>query len=241
MDGIHDLGGMDGFGDLPPDEPDDASPFHEEWEGRVYAAFVAGIGNGAFDLDEFRHALERHDPAFYLETPYYERWLTGIESLLLDAGVVDRDELASRIESFERGEGELRDGDGPSLEELAAGVADVYRTERDPVAPAFEPGDEVRVRKRHPRGHTRCPRYVRGAIGEVRAHRGTHVLPDASAHGEKRAEPLYNVRFAADDLWGADHTDADAIHIELWEPYLGRVHDRGAGDGDGVATTEGDE
>ena len=220
MDGIHDLGGMDGFDDLPPDEPDDASPFHEDWEGRVYALFVAGIASGAFNLDEFRYALEQHNPGFYLEKPYYERWLTGIESLLLDAGVVDRDELADRIAAFERGEAEISDEPGPSLDELTEGVAEVYQSGREPEDPAFRPGDEVEVRNTHPKGHTRCPRYVRGVRGTIQAHRGTHVLPDASAHGEDRAEPLYNVRFDAADLWGGDHTDADAVHIELWESYL---------------------
>ena len=73
MDGIHDVGGMDGFGPLPPDEPDDASPFHEAWEGRVYALFVAGLASGAFSLDEFRFAIERLDPDRYLEASYYER------------------------------------------------------------------------------------------------------------------------------------------------------------------------
>jgi hypothetical protein len=44
MDGIHDVGGMDGFGALPPDEPDGASPLHEQWEGRVEAMFLAEAG-----------------------------------------------------------------------------------------------------------------------------------------------------------------------------------------------------
>jgi len=220
MDGIHDVGGMDGFDDLPPDEPDEASPFHEEWEGRVYALWVAAIASGAFDLDEFRDALERHDPAFYLETPYYERWLAGVESLLIDAGVVDREELAARAAAFERGESEVTDAPGPSLDELSDGVAEVYQTAREPVEPTFESGDEVRVRKRHPEGHTRCPQYVRGVRGTVEAHRGTHVLPDANVRGDERAEPLYNVRFDAADLWGEGHTDADAVHLELWESYL---------------------
>jgi nitrile hydratase len=220
MDGIHDLGGMDGFDDLPADEPDDASPFHEDWEGRVYALFVAGIASGAFNLDEFRYALERHDPEFYLQAPYYERWLAGIESLLLDADVVDNDELADRVAAFEREDAEITGESGPSLDQLTEGVADAYQSGRESADPAFEPGDEVRVRNRHPEGHTRCPRYVRGVRGTVEAHRGTHLLPDASAHGEERAEPLYNVIFDAADLWGADHTDADAVHIELWESYL---------------------
>lgn len=220
MDGIHDVGGMDGFGDLPPDEPDGASPFHERWEGRTEALFLAGLAADVFNLDEFRYALERHGPTEYLETPYYERHLSGIESLFIDAGVVDHDELVARVEAFERSSATMPRGDGPSLDELTSGAAAAYRTEREPAEPLFRPGDDVRVRKAHPSGHTRCPRYVRGAIGTVQAHHGTHVLPDASAHGEERTEPLYNVRFDAGDLWGDEHTDADAVRLELWETYL---------------------
>lgn len=226
MDGIHDVGGMDGFGDLPPDDPDDASPFHEGWEGRVQAAFVAGLGTGTFNLDEFRHRLERQEPTYYLEAPYYERWLTGLSELFVEAGVIDRGELAERTAAFEAGDAALaEDGDGPDAAELVAGVADAYGSERPDREPAFDVGDRVRVRKEHPSGHTRCPRYVRGAVGEVAARRGVHVLPDANAHGEAVAEPLYNVRFDAADLWGADNTDADAVRIELWESYVEGVDD----------------
>jgi len=221
MDGIHDVGGMDGFGPLPPDEADDASPFGEEWEGRVEAMFFAGLASGAFSLDEFRHRLERQPPTYHLETPYYERWLAGITDLLVDAGVIDEAELAERTAAFEAGEATLREtADGPDAGEIAAGVAESYDSDREPRDPRFSAGDRVRVRKRHPRGHTRCPRYIRGVAGEVTAHRGTHVLPDANAHGEAIAEPLYNVRFDAADLWGEANTDADAVRIECWESYL---------------------
>jgi len=39
MDGVHDLGGMDGFGavEVETDEP----VFHETWEGRVWAMSTA--------------------------------------------------------------------------------------------------------------------------------------------------------------------------------------------------------
>lgn len=227
MDGIHDIGGMDGFGDLPPDEPDDASPFHADWEGRVEAFFLAGLAGGAFDLDEFRHQLEQQSPTYYLETPYYERWLTGIAELFVDAGVVDRNELAERTAAFEAGEADLPEAgpNAPTVDDIAAGVAERYESTREPQDPAFAVGDRVRVRKAHPAGHTRCPRYVRGAVGEVAAHRGTHVLPDANAHGEAVAEPLYNVRFDAVDLWGEGNTDADAVRLECWESYLAREGD----------------
>ena len=229
MDGIHDVGGMDGFGDLPPDEPDDASPFHEDWEGRVEAFFFAGLACGAFDLDEFRSRLERQPPTYYLETAYYERWLTGIADLFVEAGVIDEAELAERTAAFEAGEATLREtAEGPDAEGIAERVAESYDSDREPREPRFSVGDRVRVRKDHPTGHTRCPRYVRGATGAVSAHRGTHVLPDANANGGAVAEPLYNVRFDAADLWGEGNTDADAVRIECWESYL-EAADPGAG------------
>lgn len=228
MDGIHDVGGMDGFGDLPPDEPDDASPFNYDWEGVVEAMFFTGLARGAFNLDQLRYELEQHDPVYYLDTRYYERWQTALETLFVRAGVVDPEELRERAEAFAAGNAEVPDVVDPTVKaEIMDGVANQYESERDPVEPAFAVGDRVRARKDHPSGHTRAPRYVRGVAGDVVAHRGTHGFPDAGARSEDRAEPLYNVRFDAADLWGAEQTDADAIHIELWEPYL-----RSVGEGD---------
>src|SRR5262249_36405104 len=94
MDGIHDLGGLDGFGpvDVEPDEP----AFHEDWERRVFRLnMAAGMGvrpsGGAF-----RHSIERMDPAHYLSSSYYEHWLTGISTLVVEAGLVSREELDRR-------------------------------------------------------------------------------------------------------------------------------------------------
>jgi len=243
MDGIHDVGGMDCFGGLPPDTPDDAGPFDEEWEGVVEALFLTGIARDAFSLDQLRAELERQDPAYHLETPYYERWQTALEALFADAGVVDPGELRERAAAFAAGDAEVPDVVDPEVRrEILDGVAAGYDTGADPVEPAFAVGDRVRARKAHPDGHTRAPRYVRGVAGEVVAHRGTHGFPDAGARGEDRAEPLYNVRFAAADLWGADHTDADAVHIELWEPYLQPVDDAdGATAGDDADDAEAAE
>jgi nitrile hydratase beta subunit len=222
MDGIHDVGGMDGFGELPPDEPAEASPFHEPWEGRVEALFLASLSARFFELDELRATLERHDPAYYLTTPYYERWQSAIEELLFEAGVVDREELVARVDAEAQGTVDVPPGpgDGPTFEELLAGVSEAYDAGRESVEPAYDAGDRVRVAKDHPTEHTRCPRYARGVVGEVTAHRGTYTLPDANVTGDPRAEPLYNVRFDAAALWGAEHTDADAVRLECWESYL---------------------
>jgi len=94
MNGIHDLGGMHGLGPIRP-EPDEPV-FHEDWERRVFGLMVATFGGGQYNVDEFRHAIERMDPAHYLESSYYEHWLSAVETLLVEKGVLSADELAAR-------------------------------------------------------------------------------------------------------------------------------------------------
>ena len=69
-----------------------------------------------------------------------------------------------------------------------------------------------------PPGHTRCPRYVRGATGTVTAVHGGWPLPDRGDDSEP--ETLYTVRFEQTDLWGAD-AEPGALYLDLWDSYLG--------------------
>lgn len=219
MDGIHDLGGVDGFGSVPA-IGDDAT-FHDQWEGRAHAMLVTLLARGVFNTDEFRHARERVDPHYYLQIPYYELVLAGIEKLLLEEGVVDADELERRVAEQAADNRELSTRSDP---ELVADVRElVYEAGPREVAerePAFDAGDRVVVRNDHPLGHTRAPRYARRATGVVQQHFGTYRLPDASAHGQSAAHPMYNVRFDATELWGDRGNEADAVRLDLWEPYL---------------------
>ncbi len=82
----------------------------------------------------------------------------------------------------------------------------------------FAPGDLVRTRNHDPQGHTRLPRYARGAVGEVIEPAGHHALADDRANGRPgRPRPVYHVRFQAAELFGTgDH----AVTVELWEDYL---------------------
>ena len=88
----------------------------------------------------------------------------------------------------------------------------------------FAPGDRVRTRAVDPAGHTRLPRYVRGALGTVVEPAGRHPLADDRARGRSTPpQAVYHVRFAARDLFGAgDHT----VTVELWEDYLTPVEER---------------
>ena len=95
MDGIHDMGGMDGFGKVEP-EPNEPV-FHADWERHVFAMLNLTMAAGQYNVDEVRHSIERMPPAEYLTSPYYERWLYGAEALLDRKGVVTRAELGQRM------------------------------------------------------------------------------------------------------------------------------------------------
>ena len=92
MQGIHDLGGREGFGVLEVEKDEPA--FHHRWEAAVFAMmFAAGRAGATGNSDRFRHAIERIDPAAYLEDSYYGRWLGGLETLFVEAGFVTREAI----------------------------------------------------------------------------------------------------------------------------------------------------
>lgn len=92
MSYVHDIGGLHGFGPVPG--TDDELYFHAAWEARVFALTRALVHNGAFTLDEFRHAIERMEPADYFASGYYERWAAAVERMCLEKGLLTEDELA---------------------------------------------------------------------------------------------------------------------------------------------------
>src|SRR5262249_5692194 len=96
MNGVHDMGGLHGFGRVirEPNEP----VFHADWERRGFALASLAFSLAGINVDEFRHAIERIPPARYLASSYYERWLTALEALLVERGVVTREELLQRID-----------------------------------------------------------------------------------------------------------------------------------------------
>ena len=91
MDGIHDLGGVDGFGAIKVESNEPV--FHERWEPIGYATGIIGFGRRFFTVDEFRHAVERMAPRHYLSSTYYERVVTGVASLYVEKGIVSHEEL----------------------------------------------------------------------------------------------------------------------------------------------------
>ncbi|HUM17736.1 MAG TPA: nitrile hydratase subunit beta [Candidatus Nitrosotalea sp.] len=222
MDGVHDLGGMQGFG--PVEREENEPVFHADWEAAVLTMMRAGGSRGLFNIDEFRHGIERMAPAHYLRATYYEKWLDGVTRLLIEKGVVGVEELAARRAFFEqRPDAPARaalSGPPPAREAPNPNWAqDVIR--KTGATPRFAPGDAVLTREIHPHGHTRLPRYARGRRGVVHRCHGIHVFPDTNAHGQgEQPQPLYSVRFDARELWGESAELNQAVHIDLWESYL---------------------
>ncbi len=100
MNGVHDMGGMHGMGpiDVEADEP----VFHDEWERRAFSMVLLSILKGYVSWDEGRHAIERMGAAKYLGTTYYEHWLASLETLVVEKGVLTRDEIDARMQDLKK-------------------------------------------------------------------------------------------------------------------------------------------
>jgi nitrile hydratase subunit beta len=201
MDGMHDLGGKQGFGTVRYTL--NAPAFHAAWEVRANSLYAFAVRLGIFNMDEYRHAIERMEPRHYLAASYYERSLTSLATLCIEKGVMTREELERRAQGFV-----------PLAAPSAPGRTNAAARQR------FKPGDRVRVRLDCVPGHMRMPGYIRGKAGVVVSESPTYPFPDAHAHSvEAQDEPTYDVRFRSEDLW-PDSSDAALVHVAVFQSYL---------------------
>jgi nitrile hydratase beta subunit len=220
MNGVHDMGGMHGLGpvEIEPDEP----WFHHEWERRVLALMLATDFLGEWNIDMKRHARERMPGAQYLASTYYEKWLWGLERLLVERGLVPQAELDARQRDAAapaRRTGHPRLLKADKVEPLLkkGGTARVNAA----ASARFAPGDRVVARNINPTGHTRLPRYARGRAGVVDRAHGVFVFADSHAMGlGPQPQHLYSVRFTARELWGPEAGARDAVYVDLWDAHL---------------------
>jgi nitrile hydratase subunit beta len=216
MNGVHDMGGMHGFG--PIERETDEPLFHAAWEARVWAMAQVVRRQGYYTIDASRYGIERMAPADYLRASYYERWLASLEYNLRHEGLLAGDEVDERVEALRR------DPEAPAHDASGAAVPPAPRRQPaspPPPAPRFAVGDAVVARNVHPTGHTRLPRYARGKRGTIDRCYGPQVFPDANAHGLGECpQPLYCVRFAAEELWGDSAEPGGVVYLDLWDSYL---------------------
>ncbi len=228
MNGVHDMGGQQGFGPVRPEA--DEPLFHAEWEKRALGLTVAMGATGQWNIDLSRAVRESLPPAIYLSSSYYEIWIRALEVLMLQRGLVTADELA---------DGQLRTPPAPVARQLRGEDVDAALRRGSPVdrpaaAPArFAVGDRVRALNLHPPGHTRLPRYARGHTGVVARVHGCQVFSDRHASQPLRPfdatpEWLYTVVFDGRELWGPQADAHMQVSVDAWEPYLEAVSEPSA-------------
>ncbi len=198
MDGIHDMGGMHGFGKVEPEANEPV--FHAPWEGRCLALNRAMGAIGAWTIDEGRAGIEELPPDVYLASSYYGKWALRLENMVVARGLAGADELAA----------------GHALHAGQAAQAQAYgrRHSADADARLVRPaGAGARaLQGRRSRAHqeisirrpTRACRAMRAAMSaSIEAIRGCHVFPDSTAVGSgENPQWLYTVLFEAPRIVG---------------------------------------
>jgi nitrile hydratase len=218
------MGGRFGDGPVVPEAEDVV--FHEGWHARALAVVLASGSLGKWNIDVSRHARECLAPKDYTAFSYYEKWMGGLAALLVETGVLTRDELAGQTDDQISALATKK----LTADQVAGVLARGGPADRESgVAPAFEIGDAVMTRKIAQNvlvsgGHTRLPSYAAGAQGRIMRYHGTHILPDSNAHGLGEApEPLYAVVFPASELWAHPEHPRDEVVLDLWQSYLEAV------------------
>ncbi|MEM9278307.1 MAG: nitrile hydratase subunit beta [Pseudomonadota bacterium] len=219
MNGLHDMGGMQCYGPVIPEENEPV--FHADWEKKALALTVGMGFGGQWNIDISRHARESLPPDFYLTKSYYQIWVAGLQKLMLERDMVTDAELLSG--KMETPGIELKRV--VSAEEMPAALAAGGPADREAKSePGFSVGDKVRTGNINPQGHTRLPSYARGKTGEIAVVHGFHVFPDSNASGNgENPHWLYAVAFDAQELFGPNAEAGNRVMVDCWEPYLERA------------------
>ena len=220
MNGIHDMGGMQGYAGLTQYERGEPV-FHERWEARLFA-LVRAMARLAqmWSIDVARYQRDLIPPVEYLRMSYYERWLAGLVELMVKTNLASprpRSIWVNRRRGHQSQFHRLR-----WTKCCRFGSRKASPASRDaPSVARFTAGQPVRARNMNPVTHTRLPRYARGKSGTVVRDYGVFVFPDTSAVflGES-PQHLYSVRFSARELWGEQASRLDSVYVDMWDNYL---------------------
>ena len=215
MNGIHDMGGMEGFGPVRP-EPNEP-PFHSKWEARCLAMNRAMGYAKVWNIDESRAAIEQLPPLDYLG-------MSVLREMGVPPAAASAQAPAGRCRRIRR-RSRTPPRQGTAAQAAARRRAEVvdawFVCAAAAHAAQFKVGDRVRTKNIHPHTHTRLPRYARDRVGMIECVRGYHVFPNSLASG-KGEDPqwLYTVLFKSRELWGESADPTMMLSIEAWEPYL---------------------
>ncbi len=97
MPRVHDRGGWPGAGPIDQTE-------HElsEWEKRTDALvmLLTSPQKRVMRVDELRRAIESIEPSRYERLSYYERWIVALEALMVEKGILTREEIDRKMAEF---------------------------------------------------------------------------------------------------------------------------------------------
>ena len=210
MNGIHDMGGMHGLGEIGYKES--APGYDEPWEVRLFALVQAMRTGG------LRAYIEGIPAPDYLRMGYYERWYTALITRIIERGSV----TVAEVDSGRADPASAKATPALTPEIARDLLSRSTKTEQDiELAPRFHVGDSVRGRNMNPATHTRMPRYTRGKTGVVERDRGVFDLPDIEqTSAEPKPQHVYLIRYAGRELWGEEAPPNDSLYIDMWEDYL---------------------
>lgn len=220
MNGMNDLGGMDGFGPLNIEKNEPV--FHHRWEAKSFALGSALGGWHKWNLDQIRYFGENMNPREYLNHTYFDRGIIGLTKRGIVFGLFTEEEVKA---------GHPAPGSPKLTPPITADMVPALLKVPHPsvrsvdTKPLFQVGDHVRTTTDSPPGHTRLVRYIRGRMGEIILYHGAHVFPDSHAQMTAQEDPqhLYTVRFTARELWGPEGGAHDTMTVDVWEPYLRKL------------------
>ena len=177
---------------------------------RVNALYALAVRLGIFNMDEYRHAIERMEPRHYLAASYYERSLTSLATLLRREGRGHaRGARAARRRARSRSRWPSAPGRGNAAtrERFAPAIACAYAPTTCPATCA-------------------CPATSAARPASSSASRRAYPFPDAHAHGvAAEDEPTYDVRFRTEELWPSS-AEAALVHVGVFQSYLERAPDQ---------------
>ena len=131
---------------------------------------------------------------------YAVLWQTACENLLVEKGLLSREELDAKLAEIRADEGHGDD---------------------------FAVGDQVQVRNVEPVGHAHLPLYLRGKTGVVISRLGDFTFPEVEGGGgaakPRGPQAVYGVRFAAREIWGPEAPANDSLNFSIWRDYLDRL------------------
>jgi nitrile hydratase len=227
MNGVHDMGGMHGFG--PIVRKDHEPVFHEPWEGRVYGMLsrARAIMPSAYPGDN-RGYIEAIPPQTYLEMSYYERFLEALVQRAIDAGVLTAAEFDARVARYAADPtlAVPSSNDSQAVRAVRERLATQLHPETEGRAPRFKTGDAVRAINVQRKGHNRLPRYIRGKQGWIERVNGLYPIEDRQEYAKDPVpQAVYTVGFHGIEVWGPECEPNLKVYLELWEGYLSPVEE----------------